>query len=220
MGERNFALTSSSVEKALATRDMKVKICGNRFQYLINANYGTYRGFIRYALGEAEYLIGTVDNYLHIDPVSIARLVFVCQGNVNRSAFAAAVARFFSVKAISLGLAIDTGTRSSQPATEVAKLFNISLDAHTATSLSEYKYEKGDLVCAMEIRHLKRLIRTGLPQAAICLLGHWARPHRIHIHDPATLSREYFITCFAVIYTAVTNLITELRSAHSPCMTD
>jgi protein-tyrosine phosphatase len=220
MGERNLTLQNSSLEKAFATRDMKVKTCGNRLQYLINANYGTYRGFIRYALGQTEYLIGTVDNYLHIDPVSIARLVFVCQGNINRSAFAAAVARFLSVKAISLGFAIDTGTRSAPPAIEVAKLFNICLDPHTATSLSDYKYEEGDLLCAMEIRHIKRLIRTGLPKQSICLLGHWARPHRIHIHDPAMLSREYFVTCFAVIYTAVTNLVTELRLAHSPCVTE
>lgn len=209
---------NSASENALSYHDMKAGHYASRWLNLINTNYGTYRGLVRHALGQTEYLLGRVDEYLRIDPVSIVRLVFVCQGNVNRSAFASAVARVLSVKAVSIGLSIDTGTRCSGPAIDVAKMFNICLDAHTATSLYDYEYQKGDLLCVMEIRHVKYLIRQGLPREAMCLLGNWARPRRIHIHDPATLSNEYFVTCFAIIYTAVVNLITELRSGGSPSL--
>jgi protein-tyrosine phosphatase len=68
----------------------------------------------------------------------------------------------------------------------------------------------------MEIRHAKQLLARGISERAIALLGHWASPHRIHLHDPHTLSDAYFRSCFSLIHSAVINLSADLSSAASP----
>ena len=78
--------------------------------------------------------------------------------------------------------------------------------------------QPGDLLLAMEVRHVHELIRRGIPADAIALLGHWSRPHRIHIHDPHLHTDQYFRTCFAIIHSAVANLVEELRLGESPCL--
>jgi protein-tyrosine phosphatase len=70
----------------------------------------------------------------------------------------------------------------------------------------------------MEVRHIKRLVAAGVPARRIALLGHWSSPHRIHLHDPYTLSDAYFQTCFTLIHSAVTRLVADLRCAQSPCL--
>ena len=199
---------------------MKIEKLVKHWEYLVSTNYGTTRGFVRYALGQVEYLVGRVEEFSRINPRATRRLVFVCLGNINRSAFAAAVAQSLSANTVSIGLSTTTGARCCNPALKVAKLFNISLDTHAATDISDYEYCDGDMLCAMEIRHARHLVRRGVPQQSVCLLGNWARPHRIHLHDPATLSEQYFVTCFGIIHTSIVNLVNELRLAKSPCVAE
>ena len=182
-------------------------------------NYGTFRGWVRSLLGQVEFVAGRLDHYLNPPVLQIHRLVFVCLGNINRSAFAAEVARAHGVEVVSIGLATTTGAPAFPTAAMTAMRFDIDLSAHTATDISDYAYQPGDLLLAMEIRHIKQLLVHGIPAQAIAPLGHWASPHRIHIHDPHTLSDEYFRTCFTLIHSAVINLAEELRSAKSPCVT-
>lgn len=170
-------------------------------------------------LGQTEFVFGRLDRYLNPRALPIQRLVFVCLGNINRSAFAAAVAEAHGVEVASIGLATTTGAPAFPTAIATAKRFGIDLSAHVATDISDYAYQIGDLLLAMEIRHIKQLVAHGIPAQAIAPLGHWASPHRIHLHDPHTLSDDYFRTCFALIHSAVINLAEELRAANSLCVT-
>ena len=189
-----------------------------RITQLTQVNYGTFRGWVRALLGQAEYVSGRIDAHLNINPQQVQRLVFVCLGNINRSAFAGAIAQARGVTTCSIGLATTTGAPAFHTAISTARGFGIELSAHTATDIADYVYQSGDLLLAMEVRHIRQLVARGYPAEAIAPLGHWSSPHRIHLHDPHTLSDEYFQTCFTLIQSAVNHLAEQLRVANSPCI--
>lgn len=183
---------------------------------LIETNHGTHRGWVRHLLGQIEGVFGVGGQFRTLQPEKVERLVFVCLGNINRSAFAHAVAAREPVECISIGLSTSTGAPATANAKMVAQEFGISLDEHTATDFSDYERRAGDLLLVMELRHARRLVSRGIPAGQIALLGHWARPIRYHIHDPETLSIDYFRTCFATILPAVIRLLAELKQGNSP----
>ncbi len=190
----------------------------DRLRSLIDIDYGTFRGFVRLMLGEAEFLSGRLRTFVELRPDRVNRLVFVCLGNINRSAFAGAIAKRLGVRTISIGLSTTTGANAFETAVQTAPIYGHDLSEHKATDFSDYAFVPGDLLLVMEVRHARELIRRGIPADAIALLGHWSRPHRIHIHDPHLLSDRYFRTCFSILHSAVVNLVAELRSANSPCV--
>lgn len=185
---------------------------------LLDAGFGTYRGFIRYCLGELEYIAGRLDRHTAIDLAQAHRLVFVCLGNINRSAFAEALARAHGLHAVSIGLSTTTGAPAFYKALTTARRFGVELADHRATNLADYRHQAGDLLLVMEVRHARRLVALGFPADMIALLGHWSAPQRIHIHDPHVLSDAYFRTCFSVLDSAVRGLNDALRAAGSPCV--
>ena len=190
-----------------------------RLHEMLITNYGSFRGWVRSLLGQLAYALGWIDPYTHWGDVRVERLVFVCLGNINRSAFAAAVARKRAIPSCSLGLSTTTGAPAFATAVVTARQFDIDLTDHQATDISEYEFRKGDLLIAMEIRHVKRLQVLGIPPASIVLLGHWSSPHRIHLHDPHTLPDAYFQTCFTLIHSAVSHLVAQLRATHGVAAT-
>lgn len=181
-----------------------------RLRGLITRNHGTWRGAVRTLLGELEYVSGRLSRHIRLPAQRPQRLVFVCLGNINRSAFAEQVARQLGQPCCSIGLSTRTGGPATAQARATAPHFGLSLDAHRATDYSDYRYQAGDLLLVMEVRHVGRLIQRGVPAEAILLLGHWASPQRIHLHDPHTLSDAYFRTCFTLIESAVRGLVAAL----------
>jgi protein-tyrosine phosphatase len=190
----------------------------SRIRQLVDTNYGTVRGLVRVLLGQMEYVLGRTAPYLHPRMQAVERLVFVCLGNINRSAFSEAVARGQGVQTCSIGLSTTTGHPAFHKAVATAHALGLDLAAHTATDLSDYQFRPTDLLLVMEIRHAQQLRAAGYPAASIALLGHWAAPHRIHLHDPHVLSDAYFRTCFGLLQSAVQGLVADLRAAGSPCI--
>ncbi len=189
-----------------------------RLRRVIDTNHGTARGLVRSMLAQLEYVLGRLENHTHPAAKGVDRLVFVCLGNINRSAFAEHVARSLGANTCSLGLSTTTGAPAFHKAVEIAPQFGLDLTRHHATDLKDYQFRASDLLLAMEIRHVKQLVAAGIPRHSIALLGHWASPHRIHLHDPHTLSDAYFRTCFTLIHSAVNGLVAEMRHEHSPCV--
>jgi protein-tyrosine phosphatase len=186
-----------------------------RVRCLVETNYGTHRGFVRYILGQLEG-IAAQGRFCTLEAANVKRLVFVCLGNINRSAFAHAVAARESMSCISIGLSTTTGAPATDTARRIAAEFGMSLDHHKATDLQHYAPQPGDLLVVMESRHARLLVSRGVQPEQIALLGHWARPIRYHIHDPQTLSVEYYRSCFSIILPAVVQLAAELRRSSSP----
>jgi protein-tyrosine phosphatase len=187
---------------------------------MISVNYGTGRGWVRAMLADLEDVFGRVARFETFSALETKRLVFVCQGNICRSAFADRLARNMGLAAASVGLATNSGMPAFELARTTAAMRGVDLSPHRTTAWSDLKAEDGDLFLAMEIRQAHQLLRLGVPAKEIALLGRWARPRRIHLHDPHTLSSAYFQTCFALIDSAVRNLGIELEQAGSEAARD
>ena len=65
-------------------------------------NYGTWRGAVRLALAHAEVATG-LSGAIVPDPAKVRRLVFVCHGNICRSAYADVLARRAGMNVASFG---------------------------------------------------------------------------------------------------------------------
>jgi protein-tyrosine phosphatase len=157
-------LSPPSAEKAIASSKI-------RLTTLIAGSFGTHCGLVRVLLGEAEYLACRVNRFLQPNFAATRRLVFVCLGNINRSAFAEAVAASMEHNSASIGLSTSTGNPAFHVAIDTARKSEINLQAYRATDFTDYEYREGDLLLAMEIRHAHRLASQGIPQEAINFLG-------------------------------------------------
>ena len=189
----------------------------NAIQSRINRRFGTFRGSIRLLLAHAEWNVGSLRPFLGHDLSRVRRVVFACQGNICRSAFAEWCARSRGVRAASFGLATGKRLPAYPEAVEMAARFGIDLSAHRTTDVDDFTFETGDLVLAMEIRqcrHLRTLLDCDALQLG--LLGVWSTPRRPHIHDPHGLSAAYFSMCFSVISSAIEGLVADLKAVGAP----
>jgi protein-tyrosine phosphatase len=180
----------------------------------INRRYGTYRGLIRLWLTHLLLALGRRTSLTGIEPRTVRRVVFVCQGNICRSPFAEVAARQLGLRASSFGLATGSNVPAFPLAVDTARGLGIDLNAHRTRDIVDFRFEPGDLVLAMELRHLRHLRRAlaGKPVQA-SLLGLWKPRACPHIHDPHRLTPEYFQVCFGVIFASVQGLALYLRDA-------
>jgi protein-tyrosine phosphatase len=180
---------------------------------MIAARFGTFRGLVRLALSYPQMALGRSAS-IAPDPAQVRRLVFVCQGNICRSAFADVAARRAGMNVASFGLSTTTGRAAHDAAIVAAQGLGHDLSAHRALDLADYEPRDGDLLLAMEVRQLYRLAadpRTaGLPRM---LLGRWTRPMMPHLHDPYDLDDRYMAHCLRRIEGAVGRLVSAFPNA-------
>ena len=188
----------------------------SRIRRFLRNDHGTHRGFVRAMLAEAEFLAGRLDAYVQPDLRNVERVVFVCLGNICRSSYADWLARREGLNAASFGLETSTGMPAFELSVETAARFGVDLATHRTTAVADFRPQPGDLYLCMEIRQARRLQQLDFARGRVALLGAWATPQRLHLHDPHTLSREYFRTCFALVNSAVVNLKHELIEQGAP----
>lgn len=180
---------------------------------MIKSRFGTFRGLVRLALSYPQLMLGRSAS-LAPDPVQVRRLVFVCQGNICRSAFADVVARQAGMRVASVGLSTTSGRPAHAPAIAAAKAMGHELSDHRAVDLADYRPEPGDLLLAMEVRQLHRLAADPrLNHVPRLLLGRWTRPMLPHLHDPYKLDDRYMATCLRRIEQAVGALVSAFPGA-------
>lgn len=170
---------------------------------MIDRTFGTFRGAVRLALSYPEVAFGLAQ-IVKPRPEEVRRLVFVCHGNICRSAFADELARQAGMNSASFGLSTSSG-KPAYPATRrTAAEMGYALDAHHTTKVEEYTPVEGDLLLAMETRHLRKLAAdprlNALPRM---LLGNFGSPPTPHLHDPYGLSDAYMRTCLERIERAI-----------------
>jgi protein-tyrosine phosphatase len=172
----------------------------------IRESYGTERGLVRLLLSHVQVFARRAA-ILPPVPGDIKRLVFVCQGNICRSAFAHAIARQEALHAVSFGLSTSKGRPAHPPAIIAAERMGISLSDHRTLGIEDYHPLPGDLVLAMEVRQLHTLARNKrLKDIPRTLLGLYLRPAVPHLHDPYALNEAYMASCLQRIERAVVNL--------------
>ena len=183
----------------------------------IDSRYGTWRGLVRALLAHAELASGRLRPFALQQPEAVRRVVFVCHGNICRSAFAHHEALKYGLNVASLGLSTSTGGRSPAPAVASAARAGIDLEVHRATSWPDFKVQSGDLFLVMEVRQAHEMRRRlgNRDDVQVCLLGMWCRPVMPHLHDPYTLGDRYFDRCFERVRQALRNLSTDLPNARA-----
>jgi protein-tyrosine phosphatase len=172
----------------------------------INSRFGTWRGVVRLGLSYVE-VAQRAAGISRPDPAAVRRLVFVCHGNICRSAFADVVARAAGLRVASFGLSTDAGKPAHPPAVSVAADLGFDLNAHRTTRAEDFVPQAGDLLLAMEARQLRRLAADPrFEDAPRTLLGLYADPKVPHLHDPYELDQNYMVTCLKRIESAVAHL--------------
>lgn len=183
----------------------------------INRRFGTFRGLVRALLAHAELASGRLRPFQLQQPAAVRRVVFVCLGNICRSAYAHQIAAAEGLEVASLGLSTSTGGSSPAQALAAAARAGVDMTPHRSTDFKDFTVHPGDLFLVMEVRQAHEIRRRLGPRTdvQICLLGMWADPVMPHLHDPFTLSDAYFDTCFVRVTTAVRRLAAVLPHARA-----
>ncbi len=181
----------------------------------LNSRFGTWRGLVRLLLAYAELATGRLRAFRLRDPAAVRRVVFVCLGNICRSAYGEQVAREHQLVTASLGLSTTTGAASPEQAVAAAKRQGAAMAQHRACDFKDFKPQPGDLLLVMEVRQAHELRRRLGPRTdvQVALLGMWSDTPMPHLHDPFTLSDAYFDTCFVRVRQAVARLAGILPNA-------
>jgi protein-tyrosine phosphatase len=174
---------------------------------MIDARFGTYRGAIRLGLSYLQVASGQA--WIKAPVASdVRRLVFVCHGNICRSAFADVVAREAGMNVSSFGLSTSAEMPAHPPAVTAAARLGHDMTSHRTTRVEEYVPLPGDLLLAMEVRHLQKMANNEkIAELPRSLLGLWATPKIPHLHDPYELDPAYMETCLRRIEGAIPALV-------------
>lgn len=178
----------------------------------ISDRFGSMRGLVRLALSWPESLPGL--SRARAPQGEVRRLVFVCHGNICRSAYGEALARSLGAQTASFGLSTTSGHPAHPPIAALAQQAGLSLAGHRTTARENYVPQDGDLLLAMEHRHLRNLAADPrLREVPRVLLGTFARPPLPHLHDPYEHGPAYMARCLGRIDRAVRRLVKRYPAA-------
>ncbi len=171
--------------------------------------FGSFRGMVRLALSHAQ--IGLITKP---DLAAIERLVFVCRGNICRSAFAHALAESLGFPVASFGLRTASGRPAHDPVILEAHQRGFDLSRHKALAVEEFVSKPADLYLVMEYRQIAELRSLARFAASpVDLLGRYGG--RPHLHDPYGLGPAFTSTSLSDIDRSVRALIAAIRTAQS-----
>lgn len=161
--------------------------------------YGGKRGFALAAWYALRDGLGGLAHYRRVEWGRIGRVIFVCKGNICRSAFAGRRFRCPGIEVASAGLEADINKPADPRASAVASRFGTDLAPHRSTPLHQIDLRAGDLLVGFEPDHAERLsdLARHQPGVQVTLLGLWAIPPTLaYIHDPYGLSEAHMEACF------------------------
>ncbi len=179
------------------------KIRPSCMKHWINDNFGSRRGLARHWWFKFQYLMGQFKTYQQIDWQSVDRLVFVCMGNICRSAYAEAVSHSRGYESVSCGINTTEGAPANETAIRIAESRGFNLRDHKTTPIQNLPLRKNDLLVAMEPWQAMYLQRELGKTNACTLLGLWRPNPNPYVHDPFSSTNAYFKLCFSVIESSV-----------------
>ena len=151
-------------------------------------------------------------------PRELNRIVFVCKGNICRSAFAEYLMNSKTKRkpmiVDSCGLNVETKSPPPTEALKAAKMFGLNLEGHLSKRLEDCCIEDADLIFAMEYWQYKKLVQL-FPdkQSSIRLLRDISPfPANLlcNIYDPYGHCDSEFRRCFMQIEAAIDNLVRKI----------
>ncbi|MBU2863962.1 low molecular weight phosphatase family protein [Reinekea forsetii] len=158
----------------------------------IDDHFGSKKGLLKLCYHNTLELLGFYNKYavenLNVKP---KRYVFVCAGNICRSPLSEAVAKDMGVQAASFGLDTRGGDKADPRAIAYAQSIQLNLNEHITTKTLGYNPMPGDVIVAMEPKHIAMYKETKLTQPII-LLGMHGKHKQPFIHDPYCTADTYF----------------------------
>ena len=193
---------------------MPLNNVSNKINNWLSEKYGSRRGAILTYKYRVLCLFGKYRKYRQTNWGSIDRLVFVCKGNICRSAYAEAVARSIGIDAISCGIDTVMGAPANEEAIKISAKRGFDLKEHKTTPIQSLTFKKTDLLIAMEPWQVEYL-HHNLSVDGCSLLGLWGKPVTPHIQDPYGSSPRYFDNCFNYIENSVYEIARKISQAGS-----
>ena len=182
-----------------------------KFSKCISKNFGTKKGYLKYLYYQLIFRLGKYSSFKNIDFNKVDRIIFVCKGNICRSAFADQMARSLGLNAISCGINAIKDGKANETAIKIAWEKGIDLCVHKTTPLSEVKPQHGDLYICMEPNQIKVVRSYANESGAYTLLGLWGDHKRAFLQDPYGLSIDYYRKCFELIEYSVNEIRKKLQ---------
>jgi protein-tyrosine phosphatase len=179
----------------------------------LSERYGSRRGMVLSLWSGLLYRLGCYRDYEDVDWSSVERLVFVCKGNICRSAFAEAVAQSLGLESASCGIDTVDGDSANEDAIRTAASKGFNLEVHKTKKITSLDIGSGDLLIAMEPWQARHMNKAFGNQCGCTLLGLWIKPVSPHIEDPFGCSNAYFERCFGYIEKSVYEISRKLRKA-------
>lgn len=174
-------------------------------------NYGSRHGLLQLMVAWVRMSGGGYHALQEIDFSRVRRLVFVCKGNICRSAYAEAWARQLDISATSCGIEAIAGAAANERVRRIGEVRGVSLATHASRPLSTQVFSGHDLLVGMEAWHVEALAgKSG--SAQLTLLGLWSRPRRPYLHDPYSASDRYMEKCLDLIESGVGELASRIAS--------
>lgn len=154
----------------------------------------------------ARWRLGLLNRYLHVDYSNVDRVVFVCKGNICRSAYGEAKFNMLSGGAVSAGTEALDGGPANEDAIRVGRQFGVDLLSHRTRNIRASIWKKGDLFVCMEKMHADVVVNVvDMSDKQILLLGGLNGLPRVS--DPYGRSDEYFSIIFARINQLIDSLV-------------
>jgi protein-tyrosine phosphatase len=177
--------------------------------------YGGRRLFVRAMLARVQMGLPPWRRLRAIDWRRVENIVFVCKGNICRSAYAAAKAAALGLPSASAGLEAVSGAPANDAARRHAASRMVALNDHRTRRLDELMLNPGTLVVCMEPRQAAEVetMRTGR-SFQLTLLGLWSRPLRPLIFDPYGLSDSQWNVCLDIIDNGIERIAAERLRWH------
>jgi protein-tyrosine phosphatase len=180
------------------------------FKIFIPNRYGSKRGLLNTIMFAFKLRFGSYRQCQGIQFNQVQRLVFICAGNICRSALAEYVAKHQGASAISFGLHTRGGDPADPRAITYAKSIGINMQPHITQVIQAYRLEPGDLLVGMEPKHLNELYALFGTQVPITLLGLWLHKPQAYLHDPYNTNLIYFNECERLVAIAAECLAKKL----------
>ena len=114
-------------------------------------------------------------------------VLFVCHGNINRSAYAAAVARrdWPGLRIAEAGHDAEAGRASDEPGVAAARSAGVDLSSHQAAAVDAAELAAADVIFVFDARNYLALARRGTTvRRRVRLLAALARSGSLEIADP------------------------------------
>ena len=176
----------------------------NMISAYVEKHHGRRQGLARHLVAQSRRALGAFRDFETLDWSRVTRLVFVCTGNICRSAYGAAKAASVGIPSASFGLYARSRDPADAQAIASAQARGIDLRGHRARCADEVTLLPGDLLLAMEPWQAAELLSsTRAAGAQLSLLGLWSGQKRAHIEDPYGLGPAYFDTCLSLMDEAV-----------------